>query len=107
LPDKSGDVDRFEEFWDTYSHKVGRKKAEQKYRLALKKPGITPDLLIAAAASYISWVKSEGKHPEFTKHPATWLNGEHWTDERVARAQPQSRSQGWLELARTFEEGER
>jgi len=85
------DPDRFEEFWDAYDKKVGRKAAVQKYRLALRKPGVTPDLLIAAATSYVAYVKSEGKHPTFTKHPESWLNGEHWNDERTARTQPQTR----------------
>ena len=91
--------DRFDEFWNTYSHKVGRKKAETAYRAALKKPGVTADLLVAAAASYIEWQVSEGKHPKFTKHPATWLTGEHWTDERPGRtARPQTRVQEHLTL---------
>lgn len=82
--------DRFDEFWDTYDHKVGRKKAEQKWKLALKKPGVTADLLIASAAAYVEWQRREGKHPEFTKDPTTWLNGEHWTDEAVGRSAPAS-----------------
>src|SRR5690606_23136083 len=76
-------IDRFEEFWDTYAKKVGRKVAIQKYRLALRKPGVTPELLIQAASTYIASQKAANKYPEFTKDPATWLNGEHWTDEHV------------------------
>jgi len=89
--ERSETPDRFDEFWDAYDKRTGRKAAEQKYRLALRKPGVTPDLLIAAAGSYIDYQKREGKHPEFTKNPATWLNGEHWNDERTARTQPQTR----------------
>lgn len=99
LSDKSDDTEppnRFDEFWNAYDHKVGRKRAETAYAAALKKPGVTPDLLIAAAASYVAWVKSEGKHPQFTKHPTTWLHGEHWTDERAARM---TRTQQHLALA--------
>jgi hypothetical protein len=88
----------FDAFWDTYDHKVGRKKALSAYRAALRKPGITPDLLLSAAASYVEWQKREGKHPQFTKHASTWLSGEHWRDERVARSQPQSRVQEHLAL---------
>lgn len=83
--DKSDHTDRFEEFWDTYSYKEGRKNAQTAYRAALKKPGVTPDLLISAAAAYIKWQCSEGKHPQFTKLPTSWLRGEHWTDERPGR----------------------
>lgn len=89
----------FELFWDAYDHKLGRKKAESAWRSALKKPGITPELLIAAAEQYIAWQRSEGKHPQYTKHAATWLNGEHWNDERVARQPGETRVAGHLRLA--------
>ena len=75
--------ERFEDFWTTYDKKRGRKAAIGKYRLALKKPDVNPALLIHAAGEYIEWLRREGKHPEFTKDPATWLNGEHWNDERA------------------------
>lgn len=82
----SGDApDRFDEFWDTYDKKRDRKKAEQKYRVALRKPGVTADRLIAAASAYIGSQRRIGKHPEFTKDPATWLNNESWTNEITDR----------------------
>ena len=96
--DKSDHADRFDEFWDTYDKKVGRRKAEQKYRLALRKPGVTPELLINAAAAYIAWQRQNAKHPEFTKNPETWLNGEHWNDERVSRPPATTRVQEHLAL---------
>ena len=86
LPARAGETDpeRFEEFWDAYDKKTGRKKAEAKYRLAIKKRGVTEELLIEAAKRYIAGQRRANKHPEFTKDPTTWLNGEHWTDETVA-----------------------
>lgn len=77
--------DRFEEFWDTYGKKVDRKKAEQKYKLALKKRNVTADLLISSARSYVEFQRREGKHPQFTKDPATWLNNESWNNELASR----------------------
>lgn len=103
---ETGPPERFEEFWETYAHKVGRKKAETAYRAALKKSGITPDLLIASAAAYITWQMSEGKHPTYTKHPATWLHGEHWRDERPARAPEVGRVGQHMALVRQLEEAE-
>jgi len=96
------DPEGFAEFWGIYGKKVGRKNAVAKYRLALKKPGVTADLLVAAARSYVDWQRSEGKFPAYTKDPATWLNGEHWTDERSARVAPQphtGRAAQWMQLA--------
>lgn len=77
----AADAAAFEEFWDTYSKKTGRKKSEAKWKLALRKPGVTSELLITAARSYIKSQVADGNHPKYTKDPATWLNGEHWNDE--------------------------
>ena len=76
------DVAEFEEFWNAYDKKTGRKTAEQKWTLALAKPGVTAELVTAAARSYIAAQKREGKYPQYTKNPTTWLNGEHWNDEQ-------------------------
>lgn len=77
----AADAAAFEEFWDTYGKKTGRKKSEAKWKLALRKPGVTSELLITAARSYIKSQVADGNHPKYTKDPATWLNGEHWNDE--------------------------
>lgn len=74
-------LERFPAFWDVYGKKVDRKRAEQKWKAALKKRGVTPDLLIERAAAYVARQQAAGKHPEFTKNPDTWLNGENWNDE--------------------------
>lgn len=74
-------LDRFPEFWDAYDKKVDRKRAEQKWKAALKKRDVTPDVLIDAARAYVARQSQAGKHPEFTKNPDTWLNGENWNDE--------------------------
>lgn len=87
LPDKSGhtEPDRFDEFWDVYDRKVAKAKARKAYAAALKKPGVTADLLITSAREFIAWQRSEGKHPEFTPYPTTWLHQERWADERASR----------------------
>lgn len=75
--------DLFEEWWNVYDKKVGKKQAQLKWRLALKKRGVTADLLILSARRYVEHQKMIGKHPQFTKNPDTWLNGEHWDDALV------------------------
>ncbi|RYE40895.1 MAG: hypothetical protein EOP24_39005 [Hyphomicrobiales bacterium] len=89
LSDKSDDdtiAAHFEAFWDAYDKKVGRKVAAQKYRVALRKRGVTPELLLQAATDYINSLRAQRKHPAFTKNAATWLNGEHWNDDLEAVA---------------------
>ena len=75
------ETDRFDEFWNVYNKKRDRKRAEQKWKSALKKKGVTPDILIDSARAYITRQVEAGKHPEFTKDAHTWLNGENWNDE--------------------------
>lgn len=97
----------FDLFWDTYGKKVGKPKAVIAYRAALKKPGVTPELLVEAAAEYVSWCKAENKWPKYAKDPERWLNGERWTDELPThKVAPKSRADEHMDLARQFAEAE-
>lgn len=99
----SDPMDRFDEFWNTYAKKVDRKKAEAKWRLALKRVGVTPDLLIEAAREYVTWERANNEGGRYVMDPARWLNGHRWEDERPARPRPAEQHQGrasqWLQLA--------
>lgn len=87
----AAEPDRFDEWWDAYDKKEGRKDAHRKWVIALKKKGVTADLLIEATRRYINHQRASNKHPEFTKKPTTWLNGEHWNDETPQQRQ----AAGW------------
>lgn len=104
-PDESGDTDRFDEFWDVYGKKVDRKGAEKKWALALRKPDVTADRLIAAARSYVTYEREHNQGGRYVMDPTRWLHGERWRDERLERpasAPPQSRVQQHLALAKQF-----
>lgn len=73
---------RFDEFWDVYGNKTGKKASIEVYRRALKKRSVTEDLIIAAATEYAAWCSQTGT---YKKNPLTWLRGEHWTDELSGR----------------------
>lgn len=96
-------TDRFDEFWETYGKKVDRKGAEAKWRLALKKPDVTAELLIAAAAAYVLHERTHNEGGRYIMGPAKWLLNERWRDERPARPAPQSRVQQHLQLARDLQ----
>lgn len=74
----------FEEFWEAYSYKKGRKKAEEKWnRLKLADK-------LACMAAVPAYVASTRKPTDpivphanipFRMHPLTYLNGERWEDE--------------------------
>lgn len=72
------DVDAlFAGWWETVPKKVAKGAALRAYRAALK--NATPDELLAGIRRYAAEVA--GRDPQFTKHPATWLNGRCWLDD--------------------------
>jgi hypothetical protein len=79
------DATGFAEFWTIYPRKVAKRQAATAYRSALSR-GADPQLIIKGAACYRD---DPGRSPAYTKHPATWLNGDCWADEPE---QPQSRT---------------
>lgn len=77
-------ADGFEAFYRAYPRKVGRKGA---FAAWLK---IAPDE--ALTATIMAGLQAQLPHMDrrekgrFIKYPASWLNGEHWTDEVPGRA---------------------
>jgi hypothetical protein len=102
--DAPSEAELFDIFWDAYDKKVGKKAAQQKFKAALKKPGVTAPMLTRAASEYVAWRKSEGKHPDYTKDASAWLNGEHWNDERAGRSGGPATSTGGLPHVDTLEQ---
>jgi hypothetical protein len=79
----------FADWWSVYPRRVAKGKAWTAYQKAAKTT--QPDALLAGARRYAA--EREGQDPQFTKHPATWLNGACWLDEPT-QAQAQARPQG-------------
>lgn len=76
-PAENGYSNEFEEFWDIYPRRTGKKAAAKAYRSALK--DTDADTLNAAAKAYAS--SMAGKDQKFIPHPTTWLNQGRWEDE--------------------------
>ena len=78
-----GDMDFFERvFWSKYPKKVGKKAAYKSFKAIMKQVDRGNvhygDFLTGFEKSFSSM---QGKDLQYVKHFATWLNGEHWTDE--------------------------
>lgn len=65
----------FAEFWAVYPAKAGRRAAHRAYGQALKRADHAA--ILAGAQRY---AHDPTRKPEFTKHPATWLNADCWLD---------------------------
>ncbi len=81
---KSALQDLFEAFWKIWPRKVAKKNAERAYRRAVM-PGKRkqPDTELAKRILSAVTAQSRGwSDPQYIPHPATWLNGERWEDQR-------------------------
>jgi hypothetical protein len=76
----------FAAFWAAYPRKTAKGAARRAWAKAIR-AGACPDVLVAAAARYR---ESPARTPDYTCHPATWLNQERWEDDlsTVAPARP-------------------
>ena len=71
------DKNMFEEFWKVCPRKVGKGKAEEKYKLALQE--ISHNDIVKAMKAHASQVKDSEK--QYIPHPATWLHQKRYFDE--------------------------
>jgi hypothetical protein len=77
--------DEFDRFWKTYPRREAKGAARKAWDKAITRA--PAGLIIAAAGAYRD---RPGRKPEYTAHPASWLNQDRWTDEpNVDPAPPQ------------------
>lgn len=83
LANKNASLHEFEQFWQQYPRKIGKKAALAAWMKAQDKPAL-PDVLLAIDRAKRSeqWQKDGG---QFIPHPATWLNQGRWADTHEAR----------------------
>jgi hypothetical protein len=82
----------FDQFWIQYPRKVGKEAARKAYAKAMKKT--TADKVMSAVEDLR--IRVAGKDPQFTPHPATWLNEGRWDDETTpAILSPVPAMYGW------------
>jgi hypothetical protein len=68
---------------------VAKGAAAKAYRRIIRNREATEAELLAGAMRYAA--QRDGDDPQFTKHPATWLNGKCWMDEvSPSRGRPRS-----------------
>jgi len=71
----------FEQFWNQFPKKIGKKAALHAWRKAKDKPALI-DILQALhkAKKTEQWQKDNG---QFIPHPSTWLNEGRWSDQPI------------------------
>ena len=76
-------VPTFQDFWDAYAYKKGRKKAEEKWNKLKPKEKVACMRAVPAyvANTVIPGYTSDGTKKQYRMHPLTYLNGARWEDE--------------------------
>jgi hypothetical protein len=70
--------EEFDRWYPVYPRRSARRAAFKSYKQARSR-GATPETLLHGAKRYAA--QRAGQDPQFTKMPATWLNGDCWLDE--------------------------
>lgn len=91
--------DGFDEFWSAVPRKIAKDKALQAYAKALRKTDART--IIEAMGRYAQ--SRIGEDPQYTAHPASWLNAGRWKDEpettggqQGGNSKGERRIQSWL-----------
>ena len=73
----------FQDFWDAYAYKKGRKKAEEKWNRLKPHEKVACMQAVPAyvANTVIPGSVSDGSRKQYRMHPLTYLNGARWEDE--------------------------
>jgi uncharacterized protein YdaU (DUF1376 family) len=75
-------VVQFENFWSICPRKTAKGSARKAWLKAIKTA--SPETIIDGIKAYAKSV--QGTEPQYIAHPATWLNGERWSDETTVQA---------------------
>ena len=91
-----GENDSFEDWWEMYQKKRGKKKAKQKW------DRLTEEQQTACLLATPAYVAST-PDPVYRKDPLTYLNGECWNDEIINKtSNEQQRAQRLAERTRNL-----
>lgn len=70
----------FQQFYEVYPRRIGRRAAEKAFAAAVKR-GKDPLVIVAAAQLYATDVFEKATPARFIPHPSTWLNRDSFLDD--------------------------
>lgn len=94
VPHGGTEPEEFLEFWSRYPRKEGRKNALKAWKKLSPSPALVEEIMsgLEWRLTCEEWTKDGGKYIPL---PATWLNGERWTDARPEKNNsPNSKTEG-------------
>lgn len=72
--------ERFDKLWEKYPRKIGKKRAFDAYKKAIKS-GTTDEVIADGIERYRQYVESRKFEEKYIKQGSTWFAGECWNDE--------------------------
>ena len=89
VPHGGTEPEEFLKFWSRYPRKEGRKNALKAWKKLSPSPALVEEIMsgLEWRLTCEEWTKEGGKYIPL---PATWLNGERWTDARPEEARAQN-----------------
>ena len=95
--------DAFEEWWNLYPRKQGKRKALNEWRRAVKR--VSKDELNSKTQHFADFHNHQGTDKQYIPLPTTWLARDGWDDELIPRTttshgstETKSKSQRYIEL---------
>ena len=73
-------AEAFDKLWDSYPRKIGKKRAFEAYKRAIKS-GTTDEVIADGIERYRQYVESRKFEEKYIKQGSTWFAGECWNDE--------------------------
>lgn len=80
-------------FWDAYPRRCSKKEARKAWSKLKPSPELV-DRIVAALAWQVPLRQWDGPKQDYAPYPASWLNGERWTD-APPNAQRERNHQRW------------
>ena len=96
----------FEQFWNVYPRRIGKRAAWLKWKGLLKGRTVSASEIIAGASRFAS-DPNLPHDATFIPHPATWLNAGRWEDEALPARFVETKAQRNLSTVDYFESMER
>jgi hypothetical protein len=97
----------FDAFWSAYPRKVGKRKAEKAYAMALQRlSSIEGETYLALVEGASRLAADPNREDQFTPHPTSWLNRDGWLDAPLPERE-KSRAEAEAEVYGGFLERQR
>lgn len=94
----------FARFWDAYPKRLSKKEARKTW-LKLNPPSALVDRMVDALAWQVPTYRWDGDKWDYAPYPASWLNGERWTDSPPPNVKTKALSQAVSDPMRAWLEG--